>query len=198
VTPASNIDCLDYVFVSLRDCDLRENPRPDYLEDARVLINASSDVTASWSPNKDQDKTRQVFYTTDASISPSELKANLDNIFRSQGIEVLTSWHSDKTKRVTYTLSNPTHIINLLHQYPIINGKSYRTQQSLVIEPIYGLKVIVYNVNNWSYPRQTIEQYLQNCYGQKRGNQWFIAAASKIMKMHTVLYSAIPKSLFPL
>jgi hypothetical protein len=61
---------LDFVYVSLSG-DLKENPRPDVLEQVRTRLDAVDGVEARWKVSSGQsDKTRQIYFQSKPMLPP--------------------------------------------------------------------------------------------------------------------------------
>ena len=71
---------LDFVYVSLSG-PLKENPRPDILEQVRVRLDAIDGLEARWKVSSGRsDKTRQAYFEVEESLNPLHVKTRIDNI----------------------------------------------------------------------------------------------------------------------
>ena len=73
---------LDFVYVSLSGT-LKENPRPDVLENVRTRLDSAGGLEARWKVSSGRsDKTRQAYFEIEESLNPLHLKTRFDNILR--------------------------------------------------------------------------------------------------------------------
>src|SRR6266702_8218153 len=62
---------LDFVYVSLSGA-LKENPRPDILENMRLLLDSTDGLEAQWKVASGRsDKTRQAYFQVDEGLNPN-------------------------------------------------------------------------------------------------------------------------------
>jgi len=113
----------DYVYISLKDPHLHQNPWPDILETVRKILDQQKGVCTHWRMAKSADKVCQLFFITDSKSEATLLKLRLDAIFQTEHYDVQSVWISD-AGQITYHFYSTTAVDNLMHTYPIIDGHS--------------------------------------------------------------------------
>ncbi|KAF8965909.1 hypothetical protein BDZ97DRAFT_739753 [Flammula alnicola] len=174
---------LDYVFVSLKDSQLRRNPRPDVLEMVRLIFDEQSDISARWRIAKAADKARQLSFVAEDKDKAVALKTRLENVFRIEGYKVQNSWVTD-SGRITFCFLSSSVVENLLRRYPVIDNQPVLPRRSRYIQPVYGLEVAVNGVGDYPQAQHMIDEYIQRKYGEKFGDN--VVRESRVVQDESV------------
>ncbi|KAF8972557.1 hypothetical protein BDZ97DRAFT_1722685, partial [Flammula alnicola] len=174
---------LDYVFVSLKDSQLRRNPRPDVLEMVRLIFDEQSDISARWRIAKAADKARQLSFVAEDKDKAVALKTRLENVFRIEGYKVQNSWVTD-SGCITFCFLSSSVVENLLRRYPVIDNQPVLPRRSRYIQPVYGLEVAVNGVGDYPQAQHMIDEYIQRKYGEKFGDN--VVRESRVVQDESV------------
>ncbi len=120
--------------------DLVDPPHPDILSELCQTIGAkypehepyhpAVDLCIRWRGSGGFGKSHQAWFYIDLAI------------FRLK-YEVLTSWSSSKTHRITFTFANPHVIDALLDDHPVIKRHALTAHCPWFIQPYYVLEITV-------------------------------------------------------
>jgi len=160
---------VDYVYVSLKDTCLHQNPQPDVLETIRDILDQQQGVCAHWRMAKSADKARQLFFVTDSKSEATLLKPRLDTIFQAEHYNVQSVWISD-AGWITYHFHLTTAIDNLMHTYLIVDGHSCIPRRPRFVQPIFGLEIAINGVGDYPQAHTLINHYIQDTYGPQFGS----------------------------
>ncbi|KAF8955265.1 hypothetical protein BDZ97DRAFT_1858763 [Flammula alnicola] len=164
IVSPSNVHQLDFVFVSLTG-ELRENLRPDILENIRVILENINGLEARWKISTGKfDKTRQIYFEASDDVNPIVLKTDIDNMLRTHGHEVQASYIPRDTQRIFYHLVNHESVASLLAVPLVIDGRSYVPHYSRFIQPTFGLEIAINGVGDIPQARSVIDAYLERNY----------------------------------
>ena len=156
---------LDFVYVSLSG-PLKENPRPDILEQVRVRLDAIDGLEARWKVSSGRsDKTRQAYFEVEESLNPLHVKTRIDNILRQNHHEFQSSYIPNDTSRIFYHFLRRESITALTDSPIRIDGRSYIPRRSRYIQPLFGLEVAINGVGDAQSAKSMIDAYLQRQYG---------------------------------
>ena len=156
---------LDFVYVSLSGT-LKENPRPDVLENVRTRLDSAGGLEARWKVSSGRsDKTRQAYFEIEESLNPLHLKTRFDNILRQNHHDFQSSYIPNDSNRIFYHFLNRASISDLTNNPIRIDNCSYPPRRSRYIQPIYGLEVAVNGVGDAQSAKSMIDAYLQRKYG---------------------------------
>jgi hypothetical protein len=169
VSPSSR-QPLDFVYVSLSGA-LRENPRPDILENVRLQLGAVNGLEARWKVSSGRsDKTRQVYFEIEEGLNPLQIKPRIDNILRQNHYDFQSSYIPNDSNRIFYHLLKKESI-SALSSTPIrIDNRSYIPRRSRFIQPLFGLEVAVNGVEDAQAAKSMIDDYIQRQYGDASGD----------------------------
>ena len=95
---------LDFVYVSLSG-PLKENPRPDILEEVRVRLDALEGLEARWKVSSGRsDKTRQAYFEVDDALNPLHIKPRIDKTFFAKTITTTNPLTFPMTPTESFTI----------------------------------------------------------------------------------------------
>jgi hypothetical protein len=139
---------LDFVYVSLSGT-LKENPRPDILEDVRQRLDSKDGLEARWKISSGRsDKTRQAYFEVEESLNPLQLKPRIDNILRQSHHVFQSSYILNDSNRIFYHFLKRDSI-TALSKAPIrLDNRSYIPRRSRFIQPLFGLEIAVNGVGD--------------------------------------------------
>ena len=156
---------LDFVYVSLSG-PLKENPRPDILEEVRVRLDAVEGLEARWKVSSGRsDKTRQAYFEVDEALNPLHIKPRIENILRQNHYDFQSSYIPNDTNRIFYHFLKRDSITALTDTPIRLDGRSYIPRRSRYIQPLFGLEVAVNGVGDAQSAKSMIDSYLQRRYG---------------------------------
>jgi len=160
---------LDFVYVSLSG-DLKENPRPDVLEQVRSCLDAIDKLEARWKVSSGRsDKTRQAYFEVDESENPLQIKTRMDNILCQNYHDFQSSYIPSDSNRIFYHFLSRDSITALSSTPIRIDNRSYIPRRSRFIQPICGLEVAINGVGDVQSAKSMIDAYLQRNYGDNIG-----------------------------
>ena len=156
---------LDFVYVSLSG-PLKENPRPDILEEVRARLDAVEGLEARWKVSSGRsDKTRQAYFEVDDALNPLHIKPRIDNILRQNHYDYQSSYIPNDTNRIFYHFLKRDSITALTDTPIRLDGRSYIPRRSRYIQPLFGLEVAINSVGDAQSAKSMIDSYLQRRYG---------------------------------
>jgi hypothetical protein len=150
---------LDFVYVSLSG-PLKENPRPDILEEVRVRLDDVNGLEARWKVSSGRsDKTRQAYFEIEENLNPLHMKTRIDNILHQNHYEFQSSYIPNDTSRIFYHFLKRESITALTDTPIRLDSRSYIPRRSRYIQPLFGLEVAVNGVGDAQSAKSMIDAY---------------------------------------
>ncbi|KAI5984603.1 hypothetical protein EDD15DRAFT_2533096 [Pisolithus albus] len=158
---------LDYAFIALSSTVT--GPRPDLLEDLRLLLNSLPGLRATWRLCNGPDRTRCVFF---AFPSDSEAQSMLDPLrewFRARRMSIMaertTHPPSSSQTRISFDLFDGNDVDCIMREPPFIRGRTLRPGRPRFVVPLYGGEIAIGGIAGLGNVESSLNLHLRQRYG---------------------------------
>ncbi|KAI5986639.1 hypothetical protein EDD15DRAFT_2373092 [Pisolithus albus] len=158
---------LDYAFISLSSSI--PGPRPDLLEDLRLLLNSLPDLRASWRLCNGPDRTRRVFFAFPSDNEAQSLLDPLREWFRVRRMSIMaertTHPPSSSQTRISFDLFDGNDVDRIMREPPFIRGRTLRPGRPRYVVPLYGGEIAIGGIAGLGNVESSLNSHLRQRYG---------------------------------
>ena len=164
IIPGDEFNPVDYVFVSV-DPEVAQEPRPDLLEDLRVLLTSFHGLQADWKVRSGPDPTRMIYFDVDSFAEAEALHPKLRTHLNERGCPFQYSFVSNAMNRITFDLLDRASVGSLFKTPPVIDHQTLYPSVPRYIQPVHGLEVGILGVQDVWGVVPIIDNYIKSKYG---------------------------------
>ncbi|KAI5992440.1 hypothetical protein EDD15DRAFT_2197022 [Pisolithus albus] len=158
---------LDYAFISLSSSV--PGPRPDLLEDLRLLLNTLPDLQATWRLCNGPDRTCRLFFAFPTDNEAQSMLNPLREWLRARHISIMAerTTHPPSTSqtRISFDLFNGDDVDRILREPPFIRGRTLRPGRPRFVVPLYGGEVAIGGIAGLGNVESSLNSHLRQRYG---------------------------------
>ncbi|KAG6895197.1 hypothetical protein C0992_002623 [Termitomyces sp. T32_za158] len=159
-------EALDYVTVTL-PTTLRDPPRDDVLDYARLVISQFEGIEARWKVGRGADKTRQLSFMNPAERnkdSDSKFEQDILKAFEDRSLDVQHHWSN--RGRATFHFLKRESVSDIIDRPPIIGGRAINPIVPRYVQPEHCFEIAVTNVGAFPAAKSRLDSYVQEKMGR--------------------------------
>ncbi|KIM51179.1 hypothetical protein SCLCIDRAFT_668817 [Scleroderma citrinum Foug A] len=168
VRKADASSTLDYAYITLSSSVT--SPRPDILEDLRLILNTLPNIYAIWRVCSGRDRTRRVFFSFSTDGEARSMLTPLREWFGARRFAIMaeriTHPPSDSQTRISFDLFRESDVEQVLQTPPFLRGSTLCPGRPRYIIPKYGGEVAIGGIAGLGNLESCLNHHIQRDFGQ--------------------------------